>query len=639
MVPVAHGIDVGSLPGAVAFGTTPASTPETVSFIMDARNLNQLEWIVDHGVTHDLSVPQFAAQYGQSPSVIAGLQGYLAHFGITTTQYPDGLDVSASGTAGEFDAALAVHQEQFHVPGRPAHDGTAASPAQTVHGAVGSPELPAGIAQNVLAILGLTNYAPFVTDLSHAPVATQAKAPTTAGALGTAACEALSGLPSGCNLPTDFAARYGLQPLSHDGATGAGETIGIVTLAALDPDAPHWFWSHIEGLPASQRTVTVQNIDGGPGAPSDAAGTGETDLDVEQSGGVAPGANVIVYQAPNTDPGFADAFFTAASQNIADTVSASWGESETVVAAAVASGQETPAYEAAFDEAFLELAAQGQSTFLSAGDSGAYDASGDLGSTNLSVDASGDSPYVTSAGGTTLPWSGTFTLPSGTGTGSVTVSQERAWGWDYLWPAFATINGVPLAQAAEQDVVGGGGGFSTIEATPSYQQGVRGVGTYQGVKWLTPIDAQLLGGIVVPTAWDFNEHPVLVHGTGSGRQEPDLSTDADPFTGYLLYEPSWAGVGQPTIQGGWGGTSFVAPQLNGSAALIDSWLGHRVGLWNPSIYAFAQGAHSPFTPLQQVGTSNDNIFFTGQPGALYNQATGLGTPNLTRLAQDFASQG
>ena len=168
---------------------------------------------------------------------------------------------------------------------------------------------------------------------------------------------------------------------------------------------------------------------------------------------------------------------------------------------------------------------------------------------------------------------------------------------------------------------------------------MRGVGTYQGVKWLTPIDAQLLGGIVVPTAWDFNEHPVLVHGTGSGRQEPDLSTDADPYTGYLLYEPSWAGVGQPTIQGGWGGTSFVAPQLNGSAALIDSWLGHRVGLWNPSIYAFAQGAHSPFTPLQQVGTSNDNIFFTGQPGALYNQATGLGTPNLTRLAQDFASQG
>ena len=63
------------------------------------------------------------------------------------------------------------------------------------------------------------------------------------------------------------------------------------------------------------------NLDGGPGAPSDAAGSGETDLDVEQSGGIAPDANVIVYQAPNTDNGFADGFFQAASQNIAGSVS------------------------------------------------------------------------------------------------------------------------------------------------------------------------------------------------------------------------------------------------------------------------------------------------------------------------------
>jgi len=82
-------------------------------------------------------------------------------------------------------------------------------------------------------------------------------------------------------------------------------------------------------------------------APSDASGTGETDLDAEQSGALAPDANVIVYQAPNTDPGFADAFFTAASQNLAGSVSASWGESETYLSAAIASGVESPAYMAA----------------------------------------------------------------------------------------------------------------------------------------------------------------------------------------------------------------------------------------------------------------------------------------------------
>ena len=107
---------------------------------------------------------------------------------------------------------------------------------------------------------------------------------------------------------------------------------------------------------------------------------------------VAPGANVIVYQAPNTDFGFADAFFDAASQNIASTVSASWLESETYLESRIAAGQESPGYQAAFDEAFLEMAAQGQSGFIASGDEGAYTATGDLGTTNLSVGDPGRQP-------------------------------------------------------------------------------------------------------------------------------------------------------------------------------------------------------------------------------------------------------
>jgi kumamolisin len=112
-------------------------------------------------------------------------------------------------------------------------------------------------------------------------------------------------------------------------------------------------------VPAAGRTVTVDNVDGGPGAPSDKSGSGETDLDVEQSGGLTPGASIIVYQAPNTGPGFIDVSFSAASQNVVDTLSSSWGESETIVAAAVAAGQETITYQVAFDEVFPELADQG----------------------------------------------------------------------------------------------------------------------------------------------------------------------------------------------------------------------------------------------------------------------------------------
>ena len=93
------------------------------------------------------------------------------------------------------------------------------------------------------------------------------------------------------------------------------------------------------------------------------------------------------------------------------------------------------------------------------------------------------------------------------------------------------------------------------------------------------------------------------------------------------------------LQAGAGGTSFVAPQLNGSTAVIDSFVGHRVGLWNPSIYGFATRFGSPFTPLDTPGTSNDNLFYTGTPGTVYNPATGLGVPNLAALGQDFANAG
>jgi kumamolisin len=616
------GFLASAAPGASAFGTTPSDTPEQVSFILKENHISQLESAVTGGLTSFNSPSQFAAQYGASPAVVSALTRYLASFGITTSVYRGNVDVSASGTAGEFDAALSVTQRNYHVPARQTFNGNRI-PAQTVYSATGEPNLPSSIGRYVLAILGLTNYAPFASNAVHE------KTPVTVKPASSS-----SDLP-GDYLPSDFAARYGLDPLYKKG-DGAGETLAIVTLAALDPGAPQYFWQNIANVPATGRTVTVDNVDGGPGAPSDAAGTGETDIDVEQSGALAPGANVVVYQAPNSDPGFIDAFFTAASQNVADTLSTSWGESETYVAGAVAAGEETNAYEAAFDEAFLELADQGTSVFDAAGDAAAYDASDDIGTTNLAVDTPADSPYATAGGGTTTPWSGAVSGKDGSA--SVTVPDQRAWGWDYLWQPFATVNGTTYAQAATTNVVGGGGGFSVVEPEPSYQRLVSGATDYHGVRYLTPTDYKDVDpNFIEPTEWSVNPNPPLVSGSGSGRAVPDVSADADPYSGYLLYEPSAVAVGNPALEAGWGGTSFIGPQFNGSTAVIDSVLGHRIGLWNPNLYAFAAGPDSPVTPLNQVGTGNDNIFYTGNPGQLYNEATGLGVPNLAKFAKDLAA--
>lgn len=112
-----------------------------------------------------------------------------------------------------------------------------------------------------------------------------------------------------------------------------------------------------------------------------------------------------------------------------------------------------------------------------------------------------------------------------------------------------------------------------------------------------------------------------------------MSADGDPFTGYEEYFTGFTG---DPLESGWGGTSFVAPQLNGSAALIDSLLGHRLGFWNPAIYRFAVHHNSPFTPLDAASNGNTNLFYTGTPGQVYNVGSGLGTPNLAQLAADFA---
>ena len=620
---VPSGISAAAVPGAQVFGDTPADTPVTVSFILKEQNITSLEAEVEAGIPSSqyLSVGQFAAHYGQPSSHIHTLTSYLAGFGISSDAYANDVDVVATGTAGEFDHALTIIEKNATVPQQAGTDGFGPIRRQNVYTNTQQPLLPYRLATFVTAILGLTNYGPYVSEIAK-PSAYDAPQQGSSNS-----CVAAFGLTNGCHLPGDFARMYDLNPLYTRGASGSGQTVGIVTLAAVDPGSPQYFWANIAHVTRTG-TLTVDNVDGGPGAPSAASGSVETDLDIEQSGALARGANVIDYQAPNTDYGFVDAFFTAASQNLASGVSASWGESETAIHYLVSTGLESAGYVQAFDEAFLEMAAQGQSAFTSSGDAGAYDASEDLGTTNLSVDQPADSPFATASGATTLP--GTTYLSGPDGTATATTTTQRIWGWDYLWRPLAKVNTIPLAEAAESNVVGSGGGFSTLEPTPSYQQRVPGTHTFHAVEYLTPTNyTQVAPGLYEPIAWNFNPTPSVTTGLGTGRAEPDLATDGDPQTGYLVYGASIGGLDEA------GGTSFVDPQLNGSNAVIDSYLGHRVGFWNPYLYAAALSPNSPFTQLKQASTSNDNIYYTGNPGEPYNVGIGLGEPDLAKLAGDF----
>ncbi len=614
-VAVPQGIGAAALKSMKSSGVfNPGSTQETVSFILKARNIGSLEASVAAGMPGGyLSVGKFAGRYGQPQSNIKALERYLTGFGISSTSLADGLDVTATGTADQFNAALSVQQRSFVVPAVPARHGQPRRPAIRIHGTKQTPLLPRRLGDFVLSILGLTNYPAFDSLAVHTPAIAKSAKP--------------ADVQTGSLTPEDFASRYDLSPLYAKGATGAGRTIGIVTLASLTPSDPEFFWSNVLGIAAKPDRITLDDVDGGAGPVSDASGSGETTLDVEQSGALAPDANIVVYQAPNTDFGFVDGFFTAASQNIADTVSASWGSSETIIQAQVNTGVESPTYAISFDEAFLEMAAQGQSAFLSSGDFGAYTAIEDLGTTNLSAGNPDSSPWVTSAGGTTLP--GTIPL---TATDSAVIPDERTWSWDWLWPHFADFGAPDEATFAVAEPLGGGGGFSVLERTPLYQQLVPSAHHFSATEYLHPTDPISIDGLTEPSQWEFNANPPVITGTGSGRATPDVSADGDPFTGYLEYFTGFSG---DPLEAGWGGTSFVAPQLNGSAALIDSLVGHRLGFWNPAIYRFATRHSSPFTPLDTASSGNTNLYYTGTHGQVYNVGSGLGTPDFAKLAADF----
>ncbi len=553
------------LPPAQAqdMGPTVASTPVTASLILKVRNPSALEAYVaatqdpdSPGFRHFLSVGDFVRRYAPGDRDIAAITHYLAGFGITVTDvYPDHLVIKATGTAAAFDQAFSVdlhdyseHGRHFH---RPRHH----------------PRIPVLLQDLLVSVAGLSNEAKYhpmhvnPNGTAHALLNGPLVLPPS-GATAT-------GVP-GQYTVGDVANLYDINPLYDAHIDGTGQTIGIATLANFDPTDAYAYWNAI-GLSVDPNRITQVHVDGG-GDLSAAAGSDESTLDVEQSGGIAPGAKMVVYDAPNTDAGFIDMFYRAASDNVVDSLSVSWGLSEVYyLPDSQGNGDYTPEL-VAFHQAFLELAAQGISTFASSGDSGAYDANQayDYPIDNvISVDAPGSDPAITAAGGTTTPVGFTFPSYCAPSVPPLIVPQEQVWSWSYIQNYLVQQCG----QAGFQDAlfpVGGGGGVSVFWHRPAYQYGVPGMRTTEA------------GQSVVYQGQDLLDLPAHY----AGRNLPDVSLDADPFTGFLLYfEGGWSS--------GWGGTSFVAPQLNGVSALVAQKAHGRVGLWNPMLYGYMRGASSP----------------------------------------------
>ena len=539
-----------------------------------------------------LTLAQFVQEYAPTNAQIRQVETELAALGYKVSYvFPNHLAVQAIGPSSPSASVLGAQLHSVTVNGR-----TGLMPDRM-------PAMPASLAGLVRDVGGL--------DTVHAahPMRVRAgvrPAAVTPGTSPGAAIGVLTGGTPGNYLPADYAARYDVKPLYDVGLTGRGTTLAIVTLANFHTSDTLSFWQGI-GINASASRLQVVNVDGGTSvAPSDALGEGETDIDTQESGGLAPSATVRVYVSQNnTTAQFIDGFEAVASENVADTVSTSWGEAELDYFAQPAIGQPDMTTQLQdFHDVFLEMALQGQTLYAASGDSGAFDTvdecpaygtpsvNSPVCSAPYAVDSPANDPLVTASGGTTTP----FSYPSGDGY-TFTVTHERAWAWDYL------AQQDPNVTIPDVFSVGDGGGVSSYWGLPLYETGKPGITvTKSGQVYTQNSGAGAVTLVTLPSGF-------------KGRNMPDISTDADPQSGYQYVE-------EGAIQNFYGGTSFVAPQLNGVTALFVQGLGGRVGQISPALYAFQNATTRDIT-------YGDNWGYAALSG--YDNATGVGVLDAAAL--------
>jgi kumamolisin len=602
--------DLGALTDQVATDEVTVTLPLRMRNAAAAESLLAELSLQGGPQFHQFLTPaQFRALFAPSDQDVATVAAHLSVYGLSTER-SGALALKVSGTAANMERAFQVSLHEYEAPA------SGDVPAVRYQAPTTAPKIPAEIGAVVKSVVGLN------TRAALRPHSIQRAAELTS--------LTERGNPSdlsskfGSLTVLDFDKYYDVEPLLSKNISGKGRTIGIVTLASFTKSDPFAYWKAL-GLKVDSGRLTVVNIDGGPGAPSDASGSLETTIDVEQSGGIAPAAKIIVYQAPNTNQGFVDGFVAAVEANKADSISVSWGEFEwldnlqNTPVTDPYTGETVSSLEATH-EVFLQAALQGESMFAASGDAGAYDANdGETPpdySLALSVDNPADDPYITAAGGTTLAGKQTYALNKGTWT--VDIPHERVWSWDYLVPLCDDLGFDPITCGIFP--AGSGGGVSFEFALPFYQVGVLGIQKTQ------PDQSFIDEDTIPPTTL------VDIPAYYLGRNVPDISFNADPDTGYVVYYTSnKTGFSAQTF---WGGTSFVAPQLNGVMALIGQYLGTRVGLLNLPLYHLARspgGGYSGGSAPFKVIKYGNNDFYSGRDG--YAPASGIGTLSVASFAE------
>jgi kumamolisin len=385
----------------------------SVTISLKLRNADQLDaFIADlynpasPNYKHFLTPEQFAAKFGPSSAEIDQVKRFVESHGLHVDSVsPEGTLIHVSGTAAQMEKAFGVTINNYRN-----------SKGQMYYANANDPKLPADLAGVIVGITGLDNEPHW-----HHQAHLRTTAPLESGKPNTVSPH-VGGGPAGGYTPSELRSAYDVTPLINSGINGTGQTVALFELDGFVMSNITTYDNYYSlGSPAPS-TVLVDGYNGAAGQ-----GEGEVELDIEVINAIAPKANVIVYEGPNTDQGVIDTYQRIASDNTAKVVSISWGLSELLSSTSTMNSMHT---------IFQQMAAQGQSVFAASGDSGAYDG----GDNRLAVDSPANDPYVTGVGGTHLTLSG------------------GNYGSESVW-------------SNTSNRTGGGGGLSTIYTQPTWQSG------------------------------------------------------------------------------------------------------------------------------------------------------------------------
>ena len=381
--------------------------------------------------------------------------------------------------------------------------------------------------------------------------------------------------------PDDLATIYDINPLYKAGIDGTGQKIAVIGASRANLTDLQTFRTAF-GLPP--QTPTLILVPGFPDPGVSSAAT-ESALDLQWSGAIARNASLTYVYSSSVLAALA----YAVDQNLAPVITSSF-----VFGCEV---DNPPGFLLLFQSLAQQANVQGITMITAAGDSGAAGcdpSNSRVAQNGPALTVPGGVPEVTVVGGTQFDDSaGTYwgATNSAGGGSALSYIPERAWN----------------DSSTAHFLAAGGGGSSTLFFKPSWQTG-------PGV----PADAY--------------------------RDSPDVALAAGSLTGYVIY---FEGA-QTTVYG----TSAAAPVFAGMVALLNQSITSHIGQTglgniNPTLYRLAQSAPNTFHDI----TAGDNFVpcAAGSPscsqgsygyaaGPGYDRVTGLGSPDLNNLLQQWTTQ-